>query len=180
MMRIERTSRSRLPGGAGTARRGFTLMEMVVVFFALGVGMFVGGALLLTASKVERSSEVASERMSRRLDLARQFRDDVARAQSAPQKFRNITAGPALLILQMPGQSTIVYQWENDELERFERKGEIETMRQSLPIASKGTTVEFIRPPNKEGIVSLRLTEPAGRGPARQTEFSAALGGNTR
>ncbi len=130
------------------ARRGFTLMEMTVVFFALGVSMLVGGALLLTASKVERSSEAASERMSRRVELARQFRDDVARAEAAPERFRNLVAGPALLILQLPGQSTIVYQWQNDELERFERKGEIETMRRPLPIASKGTNVEFIRPGN--------------------------------
>jgi hypothetical protein len=114
--------------------------------------------------------------VSRRHELARQFRDDVARARAAPDSLGGLAAGPALLILQMPDQSAIVYRWENDALERVERTGKTEN-RRSAPLGTKKASIEFVR---DSGMITLRITEPAGSGPAKRSDLSAALGGNWR
>jgi type II secretory pathway pseudopilin PulG len=152
---------------------------MLVVMIVLGVCMALGAGLIVTSLKAGKVAEATDNRVSRRQELSRQFRDDVARASASPQKHGELAAGPALLILQKPGDSSVVYRWENKKLERIERIGEKET-RRLVPVGPEGTEVEFVRPSEGTGLVTLRTTEPSGSGPAKRSELSAALGGNLR
>ena len=113
------------------------------------------------------------------MDLARQFRDDVSRAEAAPNKLGNLEAGSTRLILRMPGGATVQYSWENNSLERTEQIGEKESHR-LITAGPAGTTIAFDRPTNNSKVVTLRITESSGKGPAKQSELSAALGGNLR
>ena len=146
---------------------------------ALSVCLFLGTALVVTTLKASRTGEAAANQVSRRQDLARHFRDDVARAKAAPDKLGDLEAGPGCLILQMPGGSAVSYQWNKDSLERSERIDGNETRRQ-VPIGPKGTQVEFVRPSAKNGIVTLRLSEPVTNGSSSRSDLSAALGGDWR
>ena len=154
-------------------------MEMLVVMGAFGVCLFLGSTLIVTALKVSRIGEAAANQVSRRQDLARHFRDDVARAETAPDKLGALAAGPGCLILQMPGGSAISYQWGNETLERSERIDGKET-RQQVPIGPTGTRVEFISPSAKNGIVTLRISDPVKNGSSKRSDISAAIGGDWR
>ncbi|OWK47003.1 PulJ/GspJ family protein [Fimbriiglobus ruber] len=171
--------RSRKLNGSPGRRVGFTLLEMIVVMWALGVCLLIGAALIVTTLKVDRAGTTVADRVSRRQELARQFREDVTGADAAPDKLGDVAAGPALLILHKPGGSMIIYRWESNSLERIERVGEKET-RRAVAVGPEGTAVEFVRPTAGSGLVSLRVTEPSKAGPALRAELSAALGGDLR
>ncbi|MDB5309773.1 MAG: hypothetical protein JWO38_3975 [Gemmataceae bacterium] len=160
-------------------RAGFTLLEMVVVMWALGMALALGTALIVTAQRAAVMGEVASERLTSRAELARQFRDDVSGAEAAPEKLGDVLAGPTCLILRMPGGSTVVYRREADALDRVERIGGREAVRR-IPLGRADTRTEFVRPGGGSGVVTLRVTEPREHGPGRVSELSAALGGNLR
>jgi len=170
--------------GVSRSRRAFTLTEMLIVMVGLSIAVMFGGVLIVTTLKAEHTAEAAANRIGRQQELAQQFRDDVAGAESAPDKLGDLTAGPACLILRAPTGSTIVYQWqkENSVLERIERKGDKE-MRKQIPIGRKEESIEFVRPTNRPGefgVFTLRISEQPKNGPARRSDLSAALGGNLR
>jgi hypothetical protein len=156
------------------------LVEVLVVMAGLSVAVMFGTVLILTTLKTEQTAEAAADRVSRRQELARQFRDDVAQAESAPDKLGDLTAGPACLILRTPSGSAVVYQWQKEDgvLERIQRIGDKETHKQ-IPIGLKETGVEFVRP-GELGVFTLRISEQPKNGPARRSDLSAALGGNLR
>jgi hypothetical protein len=174
---ISRTTRHASP----TTRKAFTLTEMLAVMVGLGFCMCFGTVLIVTTLKAENTAEAAADRVSRRQDLARQFRDDVARAETAPDKLGDLAAGPACLILRMPNNATVVYQWQKEKnvLDRIQRIGENESHK-PFRVGPKDTSIEFVRPANGLGVCTLRVGEPAGNGPARRSELSAAVGGNLR
>jgi hypothetical protein len=73
-----------------------------------------------------------------------------------------------------------VYRWQDDVLERLERNGDNPEARQKIPIGSSVTGIEFIRSEEKSALLTLRISETFGHGPARRAELSAALGGDRR
>jgi hypothetical protein len=165
---------------APAARTGFTLLECVLVFGALALCMALGTTLILTAVKAEQMGVAAANRISQRQELVEQFREDVARAATAPEKLGAFTAGPSCLILQAPGGSTIVYHWKDGALERIDRAQD-KPARRLLPVGPIGTTIEFSHSKTAAAIVTLRITEPSNKnGPARRSELQAALGGNLK
>jgi hypothetical protein len=164
----------------GRPRPGFTLTEIVVVTWGLGVCMLIGGALIVTTLKADRAGEAAMNRLSVREALASRFRADVARAEAAPERLGDLAAGPACLLLQMPGGSSVVYRWEEGTLERIERGGDGRDMRQTMPAGPAVTAVDFLRSGGKGVLITLRISEAPGRGPTRRAELSAALGGDQR
>jgi len=168
----------------GNARRmgrraGFTLLEMVIVMWGLAAAMLIGGALILTTTKANRMGETTWGRLNVRADLAKQFRLDVGRAEAAPDKLDDQTAGPNCLILRMPGGSTVVYRLEPDGLMRVSRAGGRESTR-VVQVGAAGAQVAFVRPTSPTGVVTLRITEPRQVGAAAVSEISAALGGALR
>ena len=161
----------------GRRRPGFSLLEMVVVLWALGIVAFLGTELIVAGCKTGGMSAAADTRAVLRGELAQQFRADVARADATPDKLGDAAAGPDCLILQLPGGTTVVYRWQSESLTRTERTGDRE-VRRPLPLTPTGLRVEFLRP--KDGLVTLRLTETPEMGPARVADVAAALGGDLR
>ncbi len=169
-------------GDRGRRRRaGFTLMEMVVVMWGMGIALAMGLALIFTTASTNRVGSVAADRIGHRSELARQLRRDVGRAETTLDRIDDFKASDACLILRMPGGSVIVYQWRGKALERREKVGGKERV-QILPIAPRETEtkVVFIRPAASTGVVTLRVTERKPHGPEDVSELSAALGGILR
>jgi type II secretory pathway pseudopilin PulG len=161
------------------SRRAFTLLEMVVVMWAMGLITLLGVALMLTMLKTSTMGEAIGEWLSRRAELARQFREHIARAEAAPEQSGAVRVGSTTLILTMPGGSTVIYYREPKMMVRLERTGKTESIR-NLPLDRPDTKTEFLRPTGGSGVFTLRLTETNGSGPVRASEFSAVLGGNLR
>jgi len=162
-----------------TARRsGFTLLEMAIVMVALGLVLLLVSATLVGSLRAERLTARVSHRLLTQAELADRFRADVAGATAAPVSLREWAAGPACLILAMPGGKHVVYRWHDDELERTEVAGKARSSR-TLPLGDDAAP-EFARSADGR-VLSLRLAEPPGRGGAnRVVEVAAALGGDLR
>ncbi len=162
-----------------SCRRGFTLLEMTVVLFAMGIAMAMGVALIVTAIKAATVGETTSERFSKLAELSRQFRADVARAEAAPERVDNTVAGPGTLILKMPDGTTVLYLKGEESLDRVERTGEKELVHR-FPLDRPDTKTEFMRTATGPKLITLRLTTKKDAGSGKTTEFSAALAGDRR
>lgn len=169
-------------------RAGFTLVEIVVVMFALGILVASGTVMVLAATKAAALTDAATEEFGRLTELSRLFRADVGGASEMPDKLGDVVAGREALILRRADGSTVVYRMVEGKLERRERRSDDErTMR--FGFNSLKVVVEFSRPsePEKakekgkggENLVTLRLTSPRVQS-GRVTEIKAALGGARR
>lgn len=161
-------------------RAGFTLLELSVVLWAVGVCMVAAGAILMTALRADQAGQATVNRLSGRAALAEQFRADVSGAESAPDELDDLAAGPACLLLQMPGGARIAYRWENGSLERIERGMDARELRRTLPVGPKGTSIEFIRTAGKSGVIILQIAEPSKEGPVKRTQLAATPGRDLR
>ena len=163
-------------------RSAFTLLEMTIVMWALGVAFAVGVALMFATNRTAELGDNISTRISRHAELARQFRTDVAHAEAAPDQFAEFRASAECLILTMRGGSTLIYQRKPESpgsVTRIERTGAKESVRELL-IDRPDTKTEFIRPPGGKGVITLRIAETRERGTARTSEIATALGGDLR
>jgi hypothetical protein len=160
-------------------RPAFTLLEMIAVIWALGVLLGFGVALVMAGVQTDRVGAGTLRELSRRAELADQFRADVAKADAAPESFEKWAAGPDCLILHMPGDVHVVYRWQNGQVERFVRRGTSE-MRRPIGVGPENTTVEFVRPAGERPVVTLRIVESPGRGVTWRVDIAAALGGDVR
>src|SRR5262245_5388038 len=114
-------------------RRGFSLIEMTVVMWAVGILMLVGVATLLGALQVQDSAAMAHQRLALQHELADQFRTDVAEAAAAPDNVDNLQASPTCLLLRMSDGRLVAYRWHQNELERSVSK-DAGTTRAWFPI----------------------------------------------
>ena len=163
-------------------RRGFTLIEMVVVISMLSVLILLIAATLWGAVKVERADSAMFHRMTVQAQLADQFREDVGRATDLPESLGDLVASSTCLILKMSTDAHVVYRWKNDRLDRVQIKGTEESFL-VLPVGGEHVAVEFDRSNRAKHLVAMRLIE--SRGPAAShrdwpVEISAALGGDNR
>jgi prepilin-type N-terminal cleavage/methylation domain-containing protein len=162
-------------------RGGFTLLEMTVVMWALGLLLLLGMVTLLGAMRVQKAAATSQERLAVRSALADQFRADVGAAAAASDRLGEWAAGPQCLILRAAGDRHVIYRWREERLERGERAGEGEVAWRRVALGSDGGAVEFTRAGSGGRVITLRLTEPRGGGKAsRATDISAALGGDLR
>ena len=156
-------------------RAAFTLLEVSVAMWAVGILLLLGVGTLLGIIKIEQAAVAVDRNLAERAALSKMFRTDVANAVSAPD-----SAGPTCLILQTPGQERIEYRWENGKLERSQATGS-KTSRRRVPTGSAVTNVEFLRQGADGRLITLRLIESIG--PARvkrHTAIAAALEGDLR
>jgi Tfp pilus assembly protein PilV len=161
-------------------RLGFTLLEILVIMFALGVVMLLGTATLVGTLQMAQATTAGFDQQLLRSVLADEFRADVAQAVDAPAKVGEVTAGSMCLILRWADGRHIIYRWDNHELERSEVAGSA-TTRRRLSLGRAGVAVEFTRAGNDQRLVILRLRQPWGSGKRqRQFEIAAALGGDLR
>ena len=164
-------------------RGGFTLIEVMVVMFAMTIAFGFGATLLLAALRIDQAGGATLRLLAWRTELADQFRADVARADAAPDRLGELTRGPTCLILHRADGSHVIYQWQTDgRLERIVRAGESET-RRALPVGNPEVAVEIAAEPpaaRRFPLVTLRLVETSPSGTARRVEVSAVLGGDLR
>src|SRR4051794_14162703 len=99
-------------------RRGFTLIEMLVVMILVAVLGGIMALLLKETLAMERVQADGFDKILQNNALVDQFRADVAQAESAPQEWQQFQAGPATLILQMPGGGHVLYLWQEGVLRR--------------------------------------------------------------
>ncbi len=165
-----------LPG----SRPAFSLLEMLVVMFALGVVMMLGTATLLGTIRMAEATTTAFDQQTVWSVLADEFRADVAQAADAPASVGELTASGTCLILRMADGRHVMYRWNNDQLERSELAGSGAAPRR-LPLGRAGTGLEFTRAGNDGRLLIIRLTQSWGAGKKkRQIEIAAALGGDLR
>jgi prepilin-type N-terminal cleavage/methylation domain-containing protein len=161
-------------------RSGFTLLEVLIVIWALGMLMFIGVGALVGAMKVEQAAGSAYLRLASRNALADQFRSDVAEATQAPDSVDKAKASATCLILSMADGGRVIYRWNNGELERL-ANNKMGSSRRPVPVGRSVTGVEFVREGDVGRIISLRISETRGSAKdQRQTTIVAALGGDSR
>lgn len=155
---------------ARPVHRGFTLVELLVVMYFLGVAMSFGTIMLLATFRIERFSAETIQRVTRLSQLADTFRDDVANATEAPETHGAFTRGPHCLILRQPNDVWVVYQWTDGMLLRRQDES-----RRVIVTGPGDVIIAFDRVGR---LIQMHLTERE-RNRTRQTwEVAAALGGD--
>lgn len=162
-------------------RRGFTLIEMLVVFMVMSMILAVSAALVFGALRTHEADVRFLQQLNARSELVDAFRADVAAAEAAPQKADDLAAGPGCLILRRPDGVRVAYRLADGAVERLEFAGK-EKARRVLPLVRPRTSVEFAR--DRDGtLLTLRWIEEHGKGTdvvRRVIEHAAALGGDLR
>jgi prepilin-type N-terminal cleavage/methylation domain-containing protein len=159
-----------------TPRRGFTLLELLLVMTVLSITLSFAGVLVLAAMRVDQMSAETMHRLTRSTQLADIFRDDVANSVSAPDSLGDYRRGPTCLILQQPGDRSAVYQFKDGMIERIARTSDGET-RRPIALGPMEATVEF---DGDGAIIILRITERHRGMPGLRTEIKATLGGDMK
>jgi prepilin-type N-terminal cleavage/methylation domain-containing protein len=160
-------------------RRGFTLLEMLAVMAGLAILSLMGVVIIGGAFKIHQATSAAHTRANQHETLVDQFREDVARATSAPASLDKWTAGPTCLILQTADNSQIVYVEKEGRLERWRWPTGGAYVLHPGP---EGTIVSFDRSGPDKKLVTMKLKPPATpHGKERDPLYiSAALGGDVR
>jgi len=161
------------------ARRGFTLVELIVVMWFLGVALVVGTAILMATFRLERFAAGTIQRVSRLSQLADGFRDDVALAAEAPKSRGEFRQGPDCMILRQPGDVWVVYQWTAGRLWRH-RLSEDSAARREVATGPGEVAIAFEPADGVGPLITMRLTEVDRERPRLTWTFSAGLGGGRR
>jgi hypothetical protein len=152
---------------------------MTAVIWALTICLGFGVALILAIVRTNQVGAATLRELSRRAELADQFRADVAAADAAPDRVGPWTSGPDCLILHTPVNGHVVYRWQDGGLQRVVKSGDTER-RTPFAVGPEGTAVEFARGAGDPPLLTMTLIEHPVRGVARRVDVSAALGGDTR
>jgi hypothetical protein len=157
-------------------RNGFTLLELCVVFFFFSVAVLLITVTIVSTLNLQRTSSELFASLGARNQLAAQFRDDVGRADRAPDSLESEHAGPDRLILRRPSGEHVIYRWGDGKLERQELTAKTKSI-QRLALGSDRVSVQFARTGAGNRLITLRLIgmPPEKLGPP--FEVSAALGG---
>jgi prepilin-type N-terminal cleavage/methylation domain-containing protein len=166
------------------SRRAFTLLEMLVTMAAMGTLMALLAVTMLGIVRVEGGSRAALDRISIYARLADQFRNDVAQAEAAPERWQTQAAGSSCLILRMAGGEHVVYRCETNQLLRLQFTSSAKPIRTVLLAPGRGD-VAFRRSDPDGRLLTLRCIEirpQRDKKPATHTllEVAAALGGAHR
>jgi len=119
------------------SRIAFSLIEMLGVLAVLGAALTISTLMLATMIRSERLTRDTGDRLAWRGNLAAQFRDDVHATVALPEHWSAFNRTPSCLILQMPGDKHVVYDFRDGQLIRIEG-----AKRQRLPLPQK-ENVEF-------------------------------------
>ena len=161
-------------------RRGFTLLEILAVIWALSLVLFLGIVTLLGATQIQKVASTADHQNTLRGIVADQFREDVALATATPEAVGPLKAGPNCLILRLADGSYVAYRVEADRLQRA-ALAKAGAAPYWMPLGGEGVAVTFARTGPDQRVLTLTIQEPIGSGPRkRTTEIMAALGGDLR
>lgn len=163
---------------SASRRSGFSLLEMLIVMWALGIAMMLGAAILAGAIRAYLAVLASQNHLSQKSVLADQFRTDVRQAVSTPDRAEQWQASPTCLVLRRLDGSHVIFVWKDRQLERFDRGG---GKAQKIGIDLESTEVEFLRPGKDTAVVTLRFTQQIRHVKApRVQDVTAALGGDLR
>jgi len=165
----------------GRNRFGFTLIEMLVIMWVMGILFLLGGAILLGAIRLEQVGDIAYERVMVRGLLTDQFRRDVDQAEEAPDNLNELRAGLSCLILRRPDGRYVVYRWTDDQLERGEGSSDVDLAWKPVGLGktSAELTLDFGHSGPEERLITLRIREVRKHGlPNREMTLVAVLGGD--
>jgi prepilin-type N-terminal cleavage/methylation domain-containing protein len=163
-------------------RRGFTLIEMLVVVALLGVLMTLTATVLWGSIRIERADADVFQRILAQGSLADQFRSDVAHSVAALDQWEEFQAGSECLILRLESKQHIVYQWDKKQLTRVEFNGTNKSEQMvSTGVDPEMLVLEFIRPGGDLCLLRLMGTPgPAGNRPRFKIDIAASLKGELR
>jgi hypothetical protein len=155
-------------------------MEITAVMAALGVLLLLMATSLWGILRIGEGSLASLQRVGVQASLADQFREDVAQAEAAPERWQERTAGPACLILKRADGGHVIYDWTEERLSRSVLSpGDAPEWKTFLD--SGAAEVVFTRPVGEEPLLTMRLVGVPGRainGPP--LEITAAVGGDLR
>jgi type II secretory pathway pseudopilin PulG len=157
------------------ARRGFTLVELLVVMGGVLITLGVCTILLQSLLRLDRAARGHLAETTAVSRLARQFRQDVRASTRAEAK-----PDAAQLMLALPGEELVEYEARPGTLLRVERKGDQVVRREAYRI-HRGSMPRFATEgENNQLQVSLVLANveeiPApGSGPSRAIRIEARL-----
>ena len=161
----------------GTRRRGFSLVELLVVMtgVAAALGLCIGLIHMLT--RLDRASRAHLAETSALARLADQFRADV-RASDADQ-FKTLEKSSVEgLDLALGGDRAVRDNARAGGVERIERRGDAVERRETYRLPGKGAPRLEVR--CEEGDVWARLLLTAAPGPSRGVSIEALLGKDRR
>lgn len=167
------------PDARNCARLGFTLLEMMVVLWALGFLMVIGALLVVAALRTDQSARNTVNRLSQHSQLADRFRADVARAEGAafPKELDQQRETPSSVVLRMSEGHHVMYLWRDGQIERVE---EADTKSyQQFAVGRDCTDVEFLWSDLNNPVLTLRLIRTS-RGGNSVLDICAALRGDLR
>jgi prepilin-type N-terminal cleavage/methylation domain-containing protein len=162
------------------ARRGFTLIEMLVVLALLTILTGILVLLLKETLQIERSQARGFDKVLQNNALADQFRADVAQAENTSKEWQTFKADRRTLILQMPDGNHVVYVQQGDTLLRRAFENGKESVR-TLPLGSD-VDVEFAGDGDNLNLIRMRMhvLREGSPLPGQALEIAAALGGDWR
>jgi prepilin-type N-terminal cleavage/methylation domain-containing protein len=165
-------------------RRGFTLIELIVVIAAVAVIMSAAGVLMHFVLQMDTEVHLRTRTVTTVGRLAEQFRRDVHQARGEPV----IAANHRAVELHLPGGKTV--KWRTDEaggLVRTEQArggagvppadrsaGVPPANREDSFTLPKGTTAALELQPQGARIVTIRIESPGTGGPSLVIEALAS------
>ena len=161
-------------------RRGYSLVEMLVVMAGLVAMMSLSSVLLINMQNLQKSVREDEEHVRLNITVADRLRDDVGHALALLDRETGFQSGPDCVILKMPGNRVVVWRTQSNEAVRREFGPDDLDVRISMPLGGEGATAAFVPDPFGRRVV-LRLhgmRDVAGRTQARTIEIVAAVGGD--
>lgn len=155
-------------------RRGFTLLEVLGLMFAMTLALILGTSLLLVAVRANAAASKTLLRLNAQKALADRFRADVAAARSVlfpPEREREADVSGEIILTRSEDER-ITYRHDNGIVVRIQRVKDKVT-RDEFALGAECRGASFAR---SDRMLTLRLH---GRGDARQ-DISAAVGGDQR
>ena len=137
-------------------RTGFSLVELLVVMFAIGVLLLLLTNILLAIVRTEYAGIEAFDRMHKEAELADLFRGEVAAATSVPDFDEDFKASPLCMLLKKEDGVLVVLRCMDGVLERVALAGAEREVR-AFPLESEETRVEFER---QGRLLSMTLRHP--------------------
>ena len=137
-------------------RTGFSLIELLVVMFAIGVIMLLLTNILLAILKTEYAAIEAFDHMHKEAELADLFRGEVAQATGVPEFDQDFKASPLCMLLKKEDGVLVVLRGADGMLERVTLDRAKRDVRE-FPLESEETRVEFER---QGRLLSMTLRHP--------------------
>jgi prepilin-type N-terminal cleavage/methylation domain-containing protein len=150
-------------------RRGWTLIEMVVVIMCLSVLLSLLGSLLWAVFRIQNAATASFEQLQTESNLADRFRDDVAAARDSPDLAADFQASPLCMILRGESDGFIIYRFLDDRVDRVDMRTETSQI-ESYKVTGDDAVAEFGR---RGRLMTLTLRGPQGGA----LTIAAALGG---